>query len=126
MKIRKRVVLLASLLIWGPAACGDALITGTPTSLLIESGNGQAGPANSSLANPLVVVLHDVDGQPIKGETITWTVVSGNGTLNPATSVTDEDGLAETRWTLGPVVGNQTVHAAAPDLPPVTFTATAN
>jgi plastocyanin len=56
---------------------------------------------------------------------VTW--ATADGTLDPASSITDADGIGATRWTLGSTVGSQAASAevAGATGSPVTFTATA-
>ena len=53
------------------------------------------------------------NGTPVSGVSITWTVTSGQGSISPATSVTDARGEARaTSWTLGTRAGRHTVTAS--------------
>jgi adhesin/invasin len=63
---------------------------------------------------------------PAAGVTVIWSVVAGGGSVDPATSLTDDDGTAETTATLGTALGTQEVIATAPGFPesPVSFLAT--
>lgn len=67
--------------------------------LILVSGDWQTGLAGRSLEEPLVVKLIDEKGAPVADREIAWTV--GTGSTTPATSRTDADGIATTRWTLG-------------------------
>ncbi len=88
------------------------------------SGEGQLAPAGSAVAAPLMVQLKDKFGNPVPGVTVTWTVLSGAGSLSAATVTTDANGQAQVTWTLGPGAGTQSVKATAGALS-ATFTATA-
>ena len=57
--------------------------------------------------------------------TITWTVLTGGGSVAPTTSQTDLSGIAATAWTLGIQAGEQTLQASSPGVSPATLTATA-
>jgi hypothetical protein len=70
--------------------------------MAIVSGDQQHGTASQSLPTPLTVSLATVAGAPMVGETITWTVVTGTGTLSATSVVTDAAGRASVNWTLGP------------------------
>jgi len=76
------------------------------------------------VAPPVIRVLNQ-DGEPIFDQLVTWVVTSGGGTVNPESSTTDRNGLASTKWRLGPAVGLNTVAAMVPGAETVTFTATA-
>src|SRR5690606_16908952 len=103
-----------------------AALAGPPTAVSAESGNEQAAPAGSELAQPLVVKVADAHGNGVAGITVQWEVTAGGGSVNPATSVTDAEGLASTRLTLGRTPGQNTVTARpAGGLPAVVFNAMA-
>ncbi|WP_205573310.1 Ig-like domain-containing protein [Flavisolibacter nicotianae] len=80
-----------------------------PGSITAVSGSGQVGAANTLLANPLVVLVKDENGQPMQGVTVKWAVSSGGGQVG-ASSTTNANGQASTNWTLG-ASGPQTVTA---------------
>jgi hypothetical protein len=93
------------------AACIDVEIqlknrpgsSGPPAVIEIVSGNEQVGIAGTTLSAALVVRLIDADGRPVNGRPVSFRVVGGDGTLATESAVTDDSGLAATRWTLGPV-----------------------
>lgn len=99
-------------------------VAGPPATLEKAAGDGQFGPVGAALA-PLGVVVRDHFGNPVGGAPVAWEVVSGGGSLDVPTSVTDASGLATVTWRLGPVPGPNAVRASAGAAPPVTFTATA-
>lgn len=90
-------------------------------------GNDQQGLAASALPAPLRVRVTDADAQPVAGVTVTWSVVTGGGTVSPASSVTDSTGVAASSFTLGGQAGTQSAEASVTGLAgsPVVFTATA-
>ena len=67
----------------------------------IESGNNQVGVADSALPEPLRVRVTNGAGVPLSNVKVKWEVLTGGGSVSPAKSVTDEEGIAETIWTLG-------------------------
>jgi hypothetical protein len=73
-----------------------------------------AGP---TLTNPLVVEVTDASGNPVSGVAVTFTVVSGGGTLTGGVTqlvvTTNSQGLASTTLTLGSNAGTNTVAATA-------------
>jgi len=77
-----------------------------------DAGDGQSGEVNSTLPEPLIVLVEDAAGNPVPGVTVVWTATLGGGSLDPSTSVTDADGRAQTRWTLGPETGEQQATAS--------------
>lgn len=77
-------------------------------------GDNQSGPVTQTLSHPLQVQANVVNGGPAADQSVTFSVVSGGGSLNGAASVqilTDAQGQAQIPWTLGTITGLQTVHA---------------
>jgi hypothetical protein len=95
-----------------------------PAALVPLAGNGQVGSISQPLPLPLVVRVEDAEGQPLEGVAVAWTV-SGGGRVSESSVLSEKDGRAAVQWWLGGTVGQQTTTAAAADLPPVLFTATA-
>jgi hypothetical protein len=125
----RRVVRIGALAgaLLGFWTCGDS---GGPTITAakltpIPSTNNQAGTVGAPLSVPLAVRVLGASDQPVAGVTVTWTVTSGGGTVFPATSVSNDTGVAETRWTLGQTEGTQTVQATTDGLT-ATFSALAS
>lgn len=75
----------------------------TGNTLSVVSGAGQAGNAGMPLFSPLVVKVAAADGAPLAGVPVTFATTVGEGTPNPAISVTDAAGLASTSFVLGKV-----------------------
>ena len=72
------------------------------------SGNHQTGTIGSQLSSPLVIGLADAAGNPAAGITVIFKVTQNDGTLNDGAMsaatvavVTDSQGRAQSRWTLG-------------------------
>ena len=125
-----RMGLLAAVLLGGLIACStDDDTTNLPPLLTIQAGNNQTDTVSQVLPDTLKVLLVDQNTLlPMSGQTVTWAVVSGGGTVDPTSSTTDANGVATTVWTLGPTTGAQTVSAsvsASSGTPPDTFAATA-
>ena len=77
------------------------------TSTLVKiSGDEQQGVFGSTLANPLVVEVRDLDNNPLPGVEVTFRVTRGEGKLSGQSTVeqvtTDANGRAEAILTLGP------------------------
>lgn len=108
------------------SACGGA--DGGPSdagSIAVEAGSGPSAVVGSLLA-PYRVKVTDVNGAPTAGASVSWTVRTGGGNVQPPASVTDAGGIAEAVATLGLASGVQTVRASAGgyDGSPVVFTST--
>lgn len=96
------------------AACGsdDGNNETKSLELAIHDGDGQSGTVGTALL-PYYVLVTDLEGNPQDGVTITWTVVSGGGSVGEVIATTDADGLASAIATLGTTAGTQVVRAAA-------------
>ena len=105
------------------AGCGTESVVARSTELV--GGSQQTGALGAPLAEPLSVRVVGSDGKPFEGAQVSWTVVTGGGSLSPATSTTGSDGIARTQWTLGTRLdASHVATATAAGLSPVTFTAT--
>jgi alpha-tubulin suppressor-like RCC1 family protein len=109
------------------ASCAkDAATTGPRIAILLAvSGSGQSGPLGSTLSQPFVVQVKDQDGVPVDGESVSWTVTNGGGSVSPSKSATDLNGFATTSLRLGNVTGTNAVTATFGQSSPVIFVATA-
>jgi TolB protein len=83
-----------------------------PAAKISNGGDEQASRPGSAVPDPLSVHLADKFNNPVSGQSVTFTIVSGAGSLEHATSVTGPDGTASPgTWTLGPSRGPQHVKA---------------
>ena len=100
------------------AACSDDVPTGTkpsstPTTMVMQSGDGQTAVVVRSLADPLVVRVTDARGRPVRNAHVWFEVVSGGGSfVGRTTAFTDSAGLASTIWRLGSSVAAEQVAKA--------------
>jgi len=95
-----------------------------PSTMAIVSGDTQTAPVNTPLPDSLTVVVVGSFYEPIENETVTWSVVSGGGSLTPLTSQTNLNGVAWTRYTAGATAGAVKIQAKVSSLPAVFFDAT--
>jgi hypothetical protein len=86
---------------------------GTAASLPV---NGVAG---ESLADSVRVRVTDSRGRPVSGVSVAFAVQGGGGAAAPGTSLTDGDGVARTRWTLGTSAGANVLAATVAGLSPL-------
>ncbi|MFL5462191.1 MAG: Ig-like domain-containing protein, partial [Gemmatimonadales bacterium] len=96
-------------------ACSDDNLTlpseGAPARIEIVSGNAQQARVSSPL-DSLIVKVSDSQGRPVAGVTVDFVLVEARGgSLSPTSGVTDAQGLAGTRITLGPQIGTLTGEA---------------
>lgn len=75
------------------------------------SSQGQIGTVGTALAQAVTVQVVDQDGNPVANNAVTWTIVTGGGSVSAGTSVTDGNGNATTIWTLGTIAGVDTLQA---------------
>jgi hypothetical protein len=118
-----------SLLLLAAAACGDnknPVQPPVPASIEAVEGDEQVGLVGSTLPHSLGVMVKDAAGNAVAGVQVSWSAVDG-GTISPATSLTDDNGVAASQFTLGTNPGQQHVAAAVAGLDgsPVLFTETA-
>lgn len=73
-------------------------------SMTIVSGDNQVIAApGGELPEPVVVQVKDANGNPVQGQA----VVFRGGTVFAGVAVTNAQGLARERWTVGPTAGDQ-------------------
>src|SRR3954471_7624391 len=99
------------------AACADSTgaKVGAAAHLDVLSGNTQTAPVGTELPQPLVVKVTDDKGHVVKGQVVNFVVTAGGGHVFAGTAITNDDGLAQERWTLGGVAGPQQLEARAVD-----------
>ena len=109
---------------------GRVLISAAPglitPGLSKISGDNQTSVSGAVLANPFVIEVRDENLSVLEGISVTFTVTIGDGTLGVTHTMTDENGRAESTYTLGPNPGANTVSVSAAGIEqPVTFNAIA-
>ncbi len=116
---------LAALLLAFLAGCmGDAVSPDQASRLRPVAGGDQVALLGETVG-ALQVRVEDHAGNPVRGATVEWRVAGGGGTLDQDRTVTDGDGMASVRWTLGSVPGEQQVEARVAGALPLLFGATA-
>lgn len=102
------------------AACSDSPTkggsNGTPAAIAINSGDNQVGMPGTPLAAPIAVRVTNAQGNPVAGKPVDFTVTRGAGTVASATVTTDNNGVAQTAWTLGSATVRQEVKATTNSL----------
>ena len=85
----------------------------TPASAIaLVSGTSQRALAGKSLPQAVVVRATNRRGNAASGKRVTFRVPDGQGSVDPASAITDADGRARTNWTLGADPGRQTLFAS--------------
>jgi alpha-tubulin suppressor-like RCC1 family protein len=103
-------------------------VAGQATQIVADTRTGQAAFVGTAVETIPAVRVQDLYGNPIAGVAVTFTVVSGGGSVTGASSVTDARGMATVgSWTLGSTPGTNSLSATSVGLAgsPVTFTAMA-
>jgi len=97
-----------------------------PDTIAVSAGDAQSAEVGVAVATVPAVVVKDRYGNTIPGVAVTFSVVSGNGTVTGATATTGADGIAKPAgWTLGIATGAQQLRAAVGTLS-ATISATAS
>jgi hypothetical protein len=117
---------LAVLLAASTLRCNDSNQPSTATAIEMADGDGQIGIAGQQLADPLVVLVTDENGDPVEGVSVQWDA-QGAGSVSAEAAETGSDGRASVTRVLGPELGTQTTTASVSGLDgsPVTFVSTA-
>lgn len=95
------------------SACKDSP-SAVPAGLFVTEGDNQRALANTLVSQPIRVQLRDANG-PIAGQSVTFTILEGGGSLqSPTTVTTDANGVATApAWRLGRSNIPQTVRATS-------------
>jgi hypothetical protein len=115
-----RMIASAAALLVGllAAGCNGEVVGGgqRPAKVLVVSGDLQTGTVGQELAQPLVVQVVDDGGKPVRDQLVNFVVTAGGGSVFAGAAITNAEGEARERWTLGTVAGDtQRVEARAVD-----------
>jgi hypothetical protein len=125
-QLRTAAVLLIGALFLVPA-CENNEEPQPPTRISILSGDNQYSKSGTDLPEPLRVKVQYADLTDAPDVVVRFRSMAGDGSAAPATDGTDGHGEASARYTLGTLVGTQTIRAELVDDNSryVDFTATA-
>lgn len=85
----------------------------TPASAIaLVAGTNQRALAGRALPQAVVVRATNKRGTAAAGKRVSFRVPDGQGSVEPASAITDADGRARTAWTLGADPGRQTLYAS--------------
>lgn len=90
-----------------------------------DSSAGFVGFTSDSLDGSLAVLVADEYGNGVPGQTVTWDVILGGGSVLTATSTTDSAGVARAKALLGPAPGLNEFTGTVAGFPPDTIDAVA-
>lgn len=104
-----------AVLVAGIGACGETSPSQpvTPGSVTVVGGQAQTGMAGHALPDRISVQVQGADGQPLPGVQVTFVAAGEGAGVDPASAVTDGDGIAQTRWTLPQTPGGAVLTATA-------------
>ena len=106
------------------AAVVFAATGATPGTMAIAGGNNQAVMAGALVGTAPSVLVRDGGGNPLAGQTVSFTVTAGDGTVGNATATTNASGVASAgSWRMGATGGLNTLTATVDGLTaaPVVF-----
>lgn len=110
----------------GVVASPTQLGAGAAASLAYVAGNTQVAAAGTAPAVLPKVRVIDAAGNPVAGASVTFEVAQGGGALTGAIATSGADGTASpSTWTLGPVVGLNSLSTYLTSDPGTVFTFTA-
>lgn len=99
----------------GPPASAIASVS-SPTT-------GQAARVGTAVERRPAVVLRDSSGNLVANGAVTFSVVSGGGSITGGSALSNTSGVATVGgWTVGPDVGPNVLRATIPGLPAIDFT----
>ena len=115
-----RMIASAAALLLGllAAACNGEVVGGgqRPARVVVVSGDLQRDTVGKELKQPLVVRVVDERDKPVKNQLVNFVVTAGGGSVFAGSAITNAQGEARERWTLGTVAGDtQRVEARAVD-----------
>ncbi len=91
--------------------CSDTLESSVAVEFVCWSLAIKAEPAYALLGDPIAITATLTGGAPVTGQTVTFSITEGTGTLDPTSDDTDASGEAHTTLT-GTTVGPVTVQAS--------------
>jgi hypothetical protein len=108
---------LISVLIVAALGCGEATPPESLGDLNLEvtGGDGQVGLVGQELPDPIIVKVTGQEGSPAPGVLINFVVTAGGGHVFAGSALTNADGEARERWTLGESPGDNVLEARSVD-----------
>lgn len=67
--------------------------------------------ANTAVTSEVTAQVLNVYGNPLEYKSVSFSITSGDGSISPATDITDDHGEANTTYTVGATVGTSTISA---------------
>lgn len=114
-RILQNRILAAVATVAGIAGCNDPAEPLSATHIEIVQAPPPLGAPGFPLVDTLRVRLLDEEDVPQANRPITWVVTQGGGTVTALGTVTDANGIASARWTLGSSIGINRLEARTED-----------
>ena len=126
-RIYRAVLVLASTLALGacPLMPTSATTSGSAATVAVVQGDNQIAQSGRTLPTPIVLRVTDAGGKGVAKQVVTVVVISGGGTVTPATAVSDSSGELKLAWTLGAASTTQELMATVKDGVAASLVATA-
>jgi hypothetical protein len=132
MKHFRHIAALGSVAVglWA-AGCGDSSSktvgpNGSASMQAVAGASAQTALVGNTVPAAPAVVVRDGNGNVMAGQTVTFAVTAGGGSVANSTTTSNAQGVATAgAWTLGPSAGTNVVEARMAGVAPVQFTATA-
>ena len=90
-----------------PVTISATALAGAAASIVVVSGDAQRAAAGRELSKSIVVRVLDENGSGVDGAALT--VAASGGTVSDTALVSDPQGMARLRWTMGHSAGNYTL-----------------
>ena len=81
------------------------------SSIEIVSGDNQTADTETTLNNPVTIIVKDKNGDPFEGETVSFAIAEGS--LSSTSETSNENGLVSVSWILGATAGTQSLTVTA-------------
>lgn len=119
-----RRILFTAVIVLTAADCTLNVDVGGPNAIIKGNGDNQTAPTNTQLTEAFTVLVANQFGQSMENVTVSWTILTGGGTLTVINDKTEAGGVAKAQYTTGPTAGTATIQAKVSGVPPVVFTVT--
>lgn len=96
----------------GVAGRAGVSVVTPAAAIALVAGTNQRALAGKGLPQAVVVRATNRRGTAASGKRVSFRVPDGQGSVDPASAITDADGRARTAWTLGADPGRQTLFAS--------------
>ena len=130
LSVPRGLLPIATIATWPALSCGGTPASTeplTPAAFVVVAGDHQLHFPGVTTFAPMTAGLVDASGQRVRvsGLRVSWSVLQGDGSIEPTRDTTSGQGLAGAQWTLGAEEGINRVRVSADGVAPAEFTARA-